>query len=98
MKLRRFELGRVVGTPAALECLSVHYTLPADLLDRHASCDWGDLCEDDRQTNEAALQDGSRLFSSYTLAGSDETVWIITEAVDDSGHRACTTVMLPSEY
>jgi len=26
-----------------------------------------------------------------------EKIWIITEAADESGHRAATTILLPSE-
>lgn len=57
----------------------------------------GDVCEEDRQANDQALLDGSRLRSAYRTS-SGEKIWIITEAVDDSGNRAATTVLLPSEY
>jgi hypothetical protein len=43
------------------------------------------------------LIDGSRLLSAYRTA-LGEKLWIITEAVDDSGNRAATTILLPSEY
>jgi hypothetical protein len=43
------------------------------------------------------LVDGSRLLSAYkTLKG--ERLWIITEAADDQGRRACTTCLLPEDY
>ena len=34
---------------------------------RHASGDWGDVCEEDRQENEFALENELRLFSVYHL-------------------------------
>ena len=69
---------------------------PMDFISRHVSGDWGDMCPDDKQLNDQALIDGSRLLSSYrTRKGAK--LWIITEATDDSGHRAATTCILPSE-
>ncbi len=46
-----------------------HAIDPADLLDHHATGDWGDLCEDDRAENERALREGGRLFSAYGTRG-----------------------------
>jgi len=91
-----FVLGQIVGTPGALELLEQHGMSPAQLLSRHAACDWGDLCAEDKQLNDEALSDGSRILSSYEL--DDAKLWIITEAADDCGHRAATTLLLPDEY
>lgn len=86
----RFELGAVVGTPGAIE------NVPAEEiqtgLDRHHRGDWGELDDEDRAANEAALEDGTRLMSVYT-ARAGTTFWIITEA-----DRSVTTVLLPEEY
>ena len=63
------------------------------LVARHASGDWGDLSDDDRDLNERALaKGGERIFSAYNLSGG-RRVWIITEA-----DRAATTALLPEEY
>ena len=65
--------------------------------DRHSTGDWGQVCPDDAQLNEEALKDGGRIISAYsTLKGVK--LWIITEATDDNGRRASTTILLPSEY
>ena len=61
-------------------------------LTRHLSGDWGDLCDEDRETNETALLEGYRLFSSYKQKGMP-SIWIITEA-----DRSVTTVLFPDEY
>jgi hypothetical protein len=61
-------------------------------LTRHFSGDWGDLCEEDRETNESALLEGYRLFSSYKQKGMP-SIWIITEA-----DRSVTTILFPDEY
>ena len=62
-----FTLGQVVATPAALALLEQHGKTPSEFLDRHASCDWGDLCDEDRELNDTAVEDGSRILSSYKL-------------------------------
>jgi hypothetical protein len=84
-------LGRVVATPGALKLLSEIGAHPFDLLARHATDDWGELCAFDRRQNEIALREGYRVLSSYDV--SAERVWIITEA-----DRSVTTILLPEEY
>ncbi len=91
------QLGQIVATPGALAALAAADTSPSTLLRRHVAGDWGDLDPHDRAANAAALRDGSRLLSAYTLAHG-VTVWIITEAADDDGHRPATTLLLPEEY
>jgi len=87
---QKFSLGRVVVTRGIHELLD--RSAIAVLLTRHASGDWGDLCEEDKALNDAALLFGqNRIFSSYrTPLGK---VWIITEY-----DLSVTTVLLPAEY
>jgi hypothetical protein len=93
----RFALGQILATPGALNALAKSGQAPADFLDRHIRCDWGEVCPDDWQLNDQSLQDGSRILSAYkTLKGVK--IWIITEAVDESGNRAATTLLLPDDY
>ncbi len=91
------ELGRLAATPGAVEALQRSGQTPGEFLRRHASGDWGDVDEHDRQANDEALKDGSRLLSAYTLR-TGVRLWVITEAADDRGNRAATTLLLPSEY
>ena len=87
-----FNPGQVVSTPGALAALAESAQHPGDFLSRHLSGDWGELCEEDKQTNQEALEQGLRLLSAYrTTAGSK--LWIITEA-----DRSVTTLLLPEEY
>ena len=66
---------------------------------RHLAGDWGIVDDDDKTANEEALRDGSRLLSAYLLDDIQKTkIWIITEAVNDRGHREATTLLLPDEY
>lgn len=62
------------------------------LLNRHAACDWGECGEEDIHRNLEAIQNGYRVFSSYTVCGG-ETVQIVTEA-----DRSATTVQLAGEF
>jgi hypothetical protein len=59
---------------------------------RHVAGEWGDVCDEDRVTNEFALQQGDRLFSVYKKEGLP-TIWIITE-----WDRSVTTALFPDEY
>lgn len=95
----RFKLGAIVATPGAIEALERANQSPWSLLSRHIAGDWGDLTEADRELNNEALKDGSRILSAYFLNDQAGTkVWIITEATDDHGIRAATTILLPDEY
>jgi hypothetical protein len=87
-----FHLGDVVATPQSICLLSQSGMSLLDLLQRHATGDWGDLCTDDINANNDALQYGDRLLSSYVISDSCK-VWVITEY-----DRSVTTVLLPSEY
>jgi hypothetical protein len=97
LKRPKFDLGQIVATPGALETIRDAGQIPADFLARHVSGDWGELHEEDRRLNNLALTDGSRLLSAY-VTSKGERLWVITEAADDSGRRASTCLLLPSEY
>jgi hypothetical protein len=84
-------LGRVLATPGALKLLVEAGGHPFELLARHATGDWGELCAFDRRQNEVALRDGYRVLSCYPVG--EGRIWIITEA-----DRTVTTVLLPEEY
>jgi len=87
-----FALGRVVATPGALTAFERSGDVPADFIGRHERGDWGLVCFDDWARNDAALNEGLRIVSSYTLKDG-EGIWIITEA-----DRSATTLLLPDEY
>ena len=89
---RLFELGQVVATPGALDALATAGVMHTALIARHISGDWGDLCAEDKESNQDALTTGARILSAYTLA-TKQRVWVITE-----WDRSATTLLLPSEY
>ena len=87
--MAKFQTGRHVTTPGAYDFAMSLEGLSA--LGRHMDADWGEVSDDDKAANDAALLEGGRLFSKYTIDG--QPVWIITEA-----DRAYTTILLPEEY
>ena len=66
-------------------------------LNRHVKGDWGDVDDEDKQTNDQALKQGTRLLSAYNDDRFPKygvaTIWIITEA-----DRSATTILFPDEY
>jgi hypothetical protein len=61
-------------------------------IQRHQAGDWGDVSAVDREANERALIEDTRLWSVYHAANGMK-FWIITEA-----DRSVTTVLLPEDY
>ena len=94
---KKFSLGRIVATPGALHALQDAGQEAGEFLARHVTGDWGDLDAEDRQANDAALINGSRILSAY-VTRKGEKIWVITEAVNEIGLRYCSTLLLPSEY
>ena len=88
MMTPRFLLGRTVATPGAL-ALGIDL---ASYMHRHHCGDWGDLDAEDKQANEDALTDGTRLLSCYHV-GNGRRIYIITE-----WDREMTSILLPAEY
>ena len=65
---------------------------------RHRDRDWGDICEEDKQSNDYAADHGERILSAYIIPksyclGYVDKIWIITEA-----DRSITTILFPHEY
>lgn len=85
-----FPLGFLTCTDGVVGKVSATEALLA--LNRHCTCDWGELCDEDKSTNELALFRGGRLVSCYTSPNGVK-FYIITEA-----DRSQTTILLPEEY
>jgi len=87
----KFDLGHIYFTQVANSLIAENAINVLQLLSRHMRGDWGDCCDEDKATNDSAVDEGSRVFSAYdTMAGR---LWIITEA-----DRSSTTVLTPAEY
>ena len=90
----KFNPGRVLMTPGAVDAMRRADITPSALLARHLTGDWGTLDAHDTNANKRALdsRDPLRILSSYVLSAVD-TVWVITE-----WDRSATTLLLPEEY
>ena len=94
-----FSPGQVVATPAALALIQEHGASVPELLHRHLTGDWQEMCKSDRDANLAAvLQGETRVFSSFDIAskghaGKPIKIWVITE-----WDRSVTTVLRPEDY
>lgn len=87
-----FPLGIIVATPGALRALTEAQQTVDPFLRKHIRGDWGEVCEEDKASNDTALRHGDRLLSAYRLRDGVK-IWIITEA-----DRSSTTLLLPEEY
>ncbi|HFQ4931108.1 TPA: type I restriction endonuclease subunit M [Vibrio vulnificus] len=89
-----FELGKMVMTQSVADIIENNLGSEGSLyiaLTRYKNGDWGNICIEDKITNDEATRTGERVLSEYTLCG--ERIWIITER-----DRSVTTVLLPGEY
>lgn len=93
---RKFELGEVVCTPSVMLrvqqdgefCAFIHRSF-----EKYVIGDWGDTCEENRETNERAIINGERIRAIYKYPGDGTTIWVITE-----WDRSVTTILFPNEY
>lgn len=90
-----FPLGQTVMTAGVADLVAENTAFAKfalESLQRHASGNWGNLDEADKQENELALGKYLRLLSAYESEGLPK-IWIITEA-----DRSRTTTLFPDEY
>lgn len=86
----KFPLGQVVATQGVMANVSEDERVSA--LNRHINGDWGNVCDEDKASNDTGLLEGQRLISAYDTAAG-KRFWIITE-----WDRSVTTFLLPEEY
>ena len=96
-----FPLGNVYMTPGISMASDAFKKEAASCFTRHSKGDWGTLDKHDWEMNQEALVNGGRILSNYEMDCEEDDpdrLWIITEAEDENGSRAATTLLLPSEY
>ena len=96
-----FKLGPVVMTSGIRDVIRDNPSMRMffeECLTRHSKGDWGDLCSEDKEMNDAAIESEREgngytdsLMSVYRKDGLE--YWIITE-----WDRTTTTILLPCEY
>lgn len=95
---RLFFLGKFVFTEGADRILDLEEPEEdlLDLLKRHVSGDWGEVIQEQKELNDKAVQDGSRILSAYKLS-TGKQIMILTEAENKSGHREITRILASDE-
>jgi len=95
-----FNTGQIIATRGVydLACENPDFAqFIQNSLNRHVKGDWGDVDEEDKQTNNQAMKQGTRLLSAYNddpfPKNGIATIWIITEA-----DRSVTTILFPDDY
>ncbi|MBF4481718.1 hypothetical protein [Dehalococcoides mccartyi] len=95
-----FNTGQIVATRGVfnLACENPEFAqFIQKSLNRHVKGDWGDVDDEDKQTNDQALKQGTRLLSAYNddrfPKNGVASIWVITEA-----DRSATTILFPDEY
>lgn len=93
-----FDMGQVVmtcGVSGRIADSEIYAFLVQKALQMHSEGNWGDVCDENWESNQNALRNGGRLFSVYIMSELDpeDKIWIITEE-----DRSATTVLLPEEY
>jgi len=92
--MRSFEMGQLVATRGIVDAVDNDPGLATFIgasLGRYQRCDWGEMCQEDKDMNDLSLSGGGRIFAAYE--NEVYKVWIITEA-----DRSVTTVLFPDEY
>lgn len=88
-----FSLGKIVMTRGVADLVAYGKIDILPLISRHATGDWGDVCQHDQQLNDDAVKSGNRILSCYQQSPGVGKVWVITE-----WDRSYTTILLPNEY
>jgi hypothetical protein len=89
---QRFLLGRLLGTPGALNAFAATGENVINYIVRHMNLDPGVLGAEDQLANVRAVREGARVFPAYELQDGTR-IWIITET-----DRSVTTILFPEEY
>ena len=91
----KFYLGQVVTTSGVwmkIEHDTDFAEYVGECFGRYTQCDWGQMCDEDKELNDEAVKTDGRIFASYEKDGLPKR-WIITE-----WDRSVTTILFPDEY
>lgn len=90
-----YSLGKVVMTNGISNKMAESEKFANEItncLKRYITCDWGNMCDEDKEMNDNALRTGAaRVLAAYDT--SEGRVYIITEQ-----DRSYTTILFADEY
>lgn len=92
--MARFKTGNLYQTRGIAEAIEESPQLFIEIIDayaRYINGDYGELCIEDIEENEKAIEYGGRILAKYETSVDD--IYIITEA-----DRSATTILFYDEY
>lgn len=95
-----FDVGKVVVTHGIDTVMKENSRFAAEIylsLQRYCVKDWGNLSENDKQTNENALQYPDDLYLLAAYQTCKGKIYIITNRISEKPGDNATTVCFPSE-
>ena len=95
-----FNLGKVVCTATLNNIMSENKQFANEImsaLQKYCNKDWGDLCEEDKQINDDALQYPEDLYLLEAYKTCKGKIYIITERISEYAGNNATTICFPDE-
>lgn len=95
-----FNIGRIVVTRSINDLMAAEQKFAVEVtvaLQRYAVKDWGNLDDEDKQTNEEALNYPDDLYVMGAYDTSKGKIWIITNRISEKAGDNATTVCFPDE-
>ena len=100
LKSKYFNVGKVVCTVTVDNLMTENKQFAREIisaLQRYCNKDWGDLCEEDKQANEDALQYPDDLYILAAYKTCKGKIYIITNRISEKARDNATTICFPSE-
>ena len=95
-----FNLGKVVCTATLNNAMSENKQFASEVmsaLQKYCNKDWGDLCEEDKQINDDALQYPEDLYLLAAYKTCKGKIYIITERISENAGDNATTLCFSDE-
>lgn len=95
-----FNVGKVVATIGVNNTIKENAQFAREIisaLQRYVNKDWGDLDEEDKQTNEDALQYPDDLYLLGAYKTCKGKIYIITNRISETAGDNATTICFPDE-
>ena len=95
-----FNLGKVVCTATLNNAMSENKQFASEVmsaLQKYCNKDWGDLCEEDKQINDDALQYPEDLYLLAAYKTCKGKIYIITERISENAGDNATTLCFTDE-
>lgn len=100
VKSKYFNVGKVVATIGVNNTIKENEQFSREIisaLQRYVNKDWGDLDEEDKQTNEDALQYPDDLYLLGAYKTCKGKIYIITNRISETAGDNATTICFPDE-